>query len=108
MSREEGKVTSEVKQDGGDFVEITPYWFPRFRQLVGHGLYVSVKDEKRYKEDMEKFCKDIDSDCNDCAHFQRGSWLSKGVCSGTCSKFSKSVMARPNFYSGNECYVPRK
>lgn len=87
---------------GGNEKWITSYWGNC--KLPYHEVCLPTKAET---EESKRLCKEIDSDCNDCRHFSRGEWLSKGVCSGRCTKFDKPTEARPNFYSGKECFEMR-
>lgn len=77
------------------------YWLPS----VTFPVHKVCK--KAYERSMREYCQAIDQDCNDCKRFQRGKWLSKGVCQGTCGKTGEPTEARPKQYSGRECFEPR-
>lgn len=73
-------------------------------------------------------CQTIDSDCNDCKHYKRGTLAAKIVSKlhrqdgtivdvihqpnyfigGLCLKFNRSVLAQPKKWSGLECFEHRR
>jgi hypothetical protein len=90
------------KEIVSDFTYQTGYW-----ANVKAKIHPECVRSKEHTEQSKKECQAIDSDCNDCKHFKRGEWLSKGVCSGICGKTGEYAEGRPNFYSGKECFEQR-
>ena len=62
----------------------------------------------KYVREMVYECQLIDSDCNDCKHFDRGVMIGSGVFSGRCKMFDKPTIGCPNFCSGMPCFEHRK
>jgi hypothetical protein len=55
------------------------------------------------------YAQEIDSDCNDCKHFQRdGIRVTKWSSSGKCLKLDKPTTAFSNFCSGHACFEHRR
>jgi hypothetical protein len=53
---------------------------------------------------------ELDADCNDCKHFQRGAMVkSPGLTMflGTCGRDGSAVKAYPNWFTGKACYESR-
>lgn len=82
---------------------MTGYWaklkYPAHHECVKLGMA---------KEAFE--CQKIDSDCNDCAFFERGErWAnSKKDFNGFCKKFEKQTTAHVGFASLHPCFEHRR
>lgn len=86
----------------------------------------SCKANGERQEAMD--CQIIDSDCNDCKHYQRGKiahpiisriktidgrmedvvFKPQYFIGGKCLKFDKEVIAQPNKWTGHDCFEHRR
>jgi hypothetical protein len=85
----------------GDVAIWTSYWWSYFFPSHKSCLDAGMKREAF-------LCQEVDADCNDCRHFQRGARIADGVISGQCLRFNKPTKAYPNFSTGHECFEHRR
>lgn len=97
------------------------YW-----QGLPFSCHAACKEEGVKREAFD--CQTVDSDCNDCIHYQRGKLASRIVSrirridgtitevshqpnffvDGHCLKFNRTVIAQPKKWSGLECFEHRR
>lgn len=78
----------------------------------GGSKFVCHTQCKQQGEKSEAYdCQCIDSDCNDCRHYQRGRLdpkIKNVFIDGHCLKFDKTTLAQPNKWTGHECFEHRR